>query len=132
MIKNEKLLLSIGIIGAFFILIIVTILFLSSQMSGIIYKSILIGALFSILNFGIGYLLISYSIKRSDKIFLMALWGGLLFRLILMLSLVISALIFLEINAYGFIFSILFFYIFYLIIEIFYLDLRRKSQFDGK
>ena len=132
MIKNEKLLLTIGIIGAFFILIIVTILFLSSQMSGIIFKSILFGALFSILNFGIGYLLINYGIKRSDKIFLMVLWGGLLFRLILMLSLVISALIFLEINAYGFIFSLFFFYIFYLIIEIFYLDLRRKNQFDGK
>jgi hypothetical protein len=80
----------------------------------------------------VGFLSIKLSIKKSDKIFLMVLWGGLLFRLIAGLSLVIITLIFLEINAYGFIFSILFFYIFYLIIEILYLNLRRKSQFDGK
>jgi hypothetical protein len=38
----------------------------------------------------------------------------------------------LEINTYGFIFSILIFYVFYLFIEIFYLNLGRKSQFGGK
>jgi hypothetical protein len=77
-------------------------------------------------------LLIKLSIKKSDKLFLTMLWGGLLFRLLISLSLVIITLKFLEINAYGFIFSIFFFYIFYLIIEILYLNLRRKSQFDGK
>jgi hypothetical protein len=38
----------------------------------------------------------------------------------------------LEINAYGFIFSILFYYFFYLVIEIYYLNLGRKSHFGAK
>jgi hypothetical protein len=63
---------------------------------------------------------------------LLTVWGGFLFRLILGLSLVLITLIFLEINTYGFIFSTLFFYVFYLLIEIFYLNLGRKSQFGGK
>jgi hypothetical protein len=50
-------------------------------------------------------------------------------RLILGLVLVLISLIFLEINTYGFIFSILFFYVFYLIIEIFYLNFGRKGHF---
>jgi hypothetical protein len=56
------------------------------------------------------------------------LWGGLLIRLLIGLTLILLTLFFLEINTYGFIFSILFFYVFYLLIEIFYLILGRKSQ----
>ena len=132
MIRNEKFLITSGLTVSFLLLAIVTLLFLSSNLSGLLYKSILLGALLSLINFTVGILSINLSIKRSDKFFLIALWGGLLFRLIIGLTLVIITLIFLEINAYGFIFSIFFFYIFYLFIEIFYLDLRRKSQFGGK
>ena len=132
MISNEKFLISLGLTVSFLLLTIVTVLFISSSLSGLLYKSILIGALLSLINFTVGILSINLSIKRSDKFFLITLWGGLLFRLIIGLTLVIITLIFLEINTYGFIFSIFFFYIFYLFIEIFYLDLRRKSQFGGK
>jgi len=132
MIRNEKFLISLGLTVSFLLLTIVTVLFISSSLSGLLYKSILFGALLSLINFTVGILSINLSIKRSDKFFLITLWGGLLFRLIIGLTLVIITLIFLEINTYGFIFSIFFFYIFYLFIEIFYLDLRRKSQFGGK
>ena len=132
MIKNEKQLLTFCFVVSFLSLLIVTILFLSSSISGMIFKSIFIGALLSIINFIIGLLLIKFSVNKPEKIFLLSLWGGLLFRLIFGLSLVLITLIFLEINAYGFIFSILFFYVFYLLIEIFYLNFGRKSQFDGK
>ena len=132
MIRNEKILITSGLVVSFLLLTIVTVLFLSSSLSGLLYKSILFGALHSLINFSFGILSINLSIKRSDKFFLITLWGGLLFRLIIGLTLVIITLIFLEINTYGFIFSIFFFYIFYLFIEIFYLDLRRKSQFGGK
>jgi hypothetical protein len=97
-----------------------------------IFKSIFVGALLSIINFVIGLLLIKFSVDKPEKIFLLALWGGIILRLILGLSLVLITLIFLEINTYGFIFSILFFYVFYLLIEIFYLNLGRKSHFGGK
>jgi hypothetical protein len=132
MIKNEKHLLIFCVVISFLSLLVVLIFFLSSGISGLIFKSILLGALLSMINFIIGLLLIKFSVNKSERIFLLALWGGLLIRLIIGLSLVLITLIFLEINTYGFIFSILFFYVFYLLIEIFYLNFGRKSQFGGK
>jgi hypothetical protein len=132
MINNEKRLLIFGFSISFSILLMILILYSLSVISWIILKSIAIGFLLSLLNFLIGLLLIKFSISQSEKLFLVALWGGLLFRLVLGLSLILISLIFLEISTYGFIFSILFFYVFYLIIEIFYLNLRRKSHFGDK
>jgi len=132
MIKNEKHLLIFSLIVSFIVLFGVTILYLISALSGLMLKSILLGAILSMLNFALGYFLIKFSVNKSDKAFLLALWGGLFLRLILGLSIVLMTLIFLEINAYGFIFSILFFYVFYLLIEIFYLNFGRKSKFGGK
>ena len=132
MIKNEKRLLIFCIIVSVLSLLLIIILFLLSSISGLIFKSILLGVLLSMINFTIGVLLIKFSANKSNKIFLLALWGGILFRLILGLSLVLITLIFLEINTYGFIFSILFFYVFYLLIEIFYLNLGRKGQFGSR
>lgn len=132
MIRNEKFLIALGLSVTFITLASITILFLSTNLSSLLYESILLGTFLSFLNFTVGFLLIKISIQKSDRVFLTTLWGGLLFRLLISLSLVIIMLKFLEINAYGFIFSIFFFYIFYLTIEILYLNLRRKSQFDGK
>jgi hypothetical protein len=132
MIKNEKQLFIVCIVISFLTLLIVSIFYFFSGISGLIFKSILLGAFLSMINFVIGLILIKFSVNKSERIFLLALWGGLLFRLILGLSLVLITLIFLEINTYGFIFSILIFYVFYLLIEIFYLNLGRKSQFGGK
>jgi hypothetical protein len=132
MIKNEKQLFIICIVISCLTILIVSIFFFLSTISGLIFNSILLGTLFSMINFVIGVSLIKFSINKSDTIFLIALWGGLLFRLILGLSVVLITLIFLEINTYGFIFSILFFYVFYLLIEIFYLNLGRKSRFGVK
>ena len=132
MVKNEKQLLLVTLLISILTLLIVTVFFLLSSISGLIFKSILLGALLSMINFTIGLLLIKFSVNKSDNIFLFALLGGILFRLILGLALVLITLIFLEINTYGFIFSILFFYVFYLLIEIFYLNLGRKSHFGRK
>jgi hypothetical protein len=132
MINNEKRLLIFGFSISFSILLLILILYSLSIISGMILKSIGIGFLLSFLNFVIGLLLIKFSISQSEKIFFFALWGGMLFRLVLGLSLILISLIFLEISTYGFIFSILFFYVFYLIIEIFYLNLGRKSHFGDK
>ena len=132
MIKNEKQLLTFCFAVSFLLLLVISVLYFLSELSEIVFKSILLGAIFSMMNFAIGFMLIKFSANKSEKIFLVALWGGLLFRLILGLSLVLITLIFLEINTYGFIFSILFFYVFYLLIEIFYLNLGRKSHFGGE
>jgi len=129
MIKNEKVLISFALIFSIVILLLLTSFYLLSEITEIVYKSILLGTFLSFINFSIGFLLIKFSIDKSEKVFLFALWGGLLFRLILGLTLVLIILIFLEINTYGFIFSILFFYVFYLFIEIFYLNLGRNRRF---
>jgi hypothetical protein len=131
MIKNEKQLLALGFFVSLVVLLAVAFLYFNLVVSKVIFKSIIFGSFISIINFLIGLSLVKFSINKSEKIFLISLWGGMLFRLIFGLSIVIISLIFLEINTYGFIFSILFFHIFYLIIEIFYLDLRRKNRFDG-
>lgn len=132
MIKSEKKLLIVCLSNSVLAFLIISALHLTSFISTIVFKSIIIGALISLLNFFIGLTLIMLTLKKSEKIFLLSLWGGLLFRLILGLTLILITLIFLEINTYGFIFSILFFYVFYLFIEIFYLNLGRKSRFGGK
>ena len=131
MIKNEKQLLALGFFVSLVVLLAVAFLYFNLVVSKVIFRSIIFGSFISIINFLIGLSLVKFSINKSEKIFLISLWGGMLFRLIFGLSIVIISLIFLEINTYGFIFSILFFHIFYLIIEIFYLDLRRKNRFDG-
>ena len=132
MIKNERQLLTFSVLVSASILLFFTVLYLISMISGLIFKSVLFGVLLAMLNFAIGFLLIKYSINKSEKIFLLALWGGILLRLFLGLILILITFIFLEINTYGFIFSILFFYVFYLLIEIFYLNLGRKSRFGSK
>jgi len=132
MIKNENHLLIFGFTISFSIIFLIVIIRFFAIIDGILFKSILFGSTFSLLNFLIGLLLIKYSIDKSEKVFLFALWGGVLLRLILGLSLILISFIFLEINTYGFIFSILFFYVFYLLIEIFYLNLRRKSHFGDE
>ena len=91
-----------------------------------IFKSILIGDFLAFLNFILGLLFVSWGLNRPNKEFLASLFGGLLIRLSLLLILLTSTLIFLEINEISFIFSILFFYFFYVIIEISYLNFRER------
>jgi hypothetical protein len=114
--------ISIGLLS----LTILTILSLNESLNQIIFKSILIGNLLAYFNFLIGLGFHLWGINRSNKKFLISLYGGLLFRLSLLLILLIAVLVFLEINEITFIFSILFFYFFYVIIEIIYLNLRES------
>lgn len=68
--------------------------------------------------------LIKRGLIRSDKSFIRNVLGAISIRLFITLILVFICLIFLELNQNTFIFSILIFYFFYLIIEIFYLNFR--------
>lgn len=132
MVRNEQHLLLVCFSISILSFLVALVFYFTSLISAIMFKSIIIGAIISLLNFLIGFILFKISLRKSEKIFILSLWGGLLLRLILGLSLILITLIFLEINTYGFIFSILFFYVFYLFTEIFYLNLGRKSQFGGK
>ena len=124
--KSAKNILSFGISFGIISLIVLTILTLHAASNTIIFKSILIGDFLAFLNFIIGLLFVFWGINRGYKEFLVSLFGGLLIRLSLLLILLTSTLIFLEINDISFIFSILFFYFFYVIIEIIYLNFRKR------
>jgi len=111
-------------------LLLFFILYLTSVWNYTLFYSTLFGAIIVILNFMIGFLFIKFSLSRSNRIFQIMLWGGMLFRLIFILFLVLILLKFLELNTIGFIFSILFFYVFYLIIEILYLNFKKIEHFE--
>jgi hypothetical protein len=111
-------------------LLLFLILYIISEWSYKMFYSALLGTIIVILNFIIGFLFIKFSLSRSDKIFQIMLWGGMVFRLFFILFLVLILLKFLELNTIGFIFSILFFYVFYLIIEILYLNFKKIEHFE--
>ena len=129
MITEKSLRLSTVFITVTSLLIFFT-LYLTDVWNYTLFYSVLVGALIVILNFIIGFLFIKISLHKPDRIFLFMLWGGMLFRLISILILVLILLKFLELNAIGFIFSILFFYVFYLIIEILYLNFKKIEHFE--
>lgn len=124
--KSAKRILLFGISFGIISLLVLAMLTLIAVSNKIIFKSILIGDFLAFLNFMLGLMFVTWGISRADKEFLTSLFGGLLIRLSLLLVLLTSTLIFLEINEISFIFSILFFYFFYVIIEIIYLNLRKR------
>jgi hypothetical protein len=124
--NSAKKILLFGISFGIFSLLVLATLTLIAVPNKIIFKSILIGDFLAFLNFMLGLMFVTWGINRADKKFLASLFGGLLIRLSLLLVLLTSTLIFLEINEISFIFSILFFYFFYVIIEIIYLNLRKR------
>ena len=124
--KSAKRILLFGISFGIFSLLVLAMLTLIAVSNKIFFKSILIGDFLAFLNFMLGLMFVTWGISRADKEFLTSLFGGLLIRLSLLLVLLTSTLIFLEINEISFIFSILFFYFFYVIIEIIYLNLRKR------
>jgi hypothetical protein len=124
--KLPKKILLFGISFGIFSLLILAGYTLFATSNQTISKSILIGDFLAFLNFILGLLFVSWGLSRPNKEFLASLFGGLLIRLSLLLILLTSTLIFLEINEISFIFSILFFYFFYVIIEIIYLNFRER------
>ena len=124
--NSAKKILLFGISFGIFSLFILAGYTLFAASNKIIFKSILIGDFLAFLNFMLGLMFVTWGINRADKEFLTSLFGGLLIRLSLLLVLLTSTLIFLEINEISFIFSILFFYFFYVIIEIVYLNLIKR------
>lgn len=124
--KLPKKILLFGISFGILSLLILAGYTLFAASNQTIFKSILIGDFLAFLNFILGLLFVSWGLNRPNKEFLASLFGGLLIRLSLLLILLTSTLIFLEINEISFIFSILFFYFFYVIIEISYLNFRER------
>jgi hypothetical protein len=123
--RANKVLL-IGIFTAILSIIFLLIITLTSPSNQLQFKSILIGDLVGFSNFVLGLLFIFIGINRPDKFFLMSFYGGILIRLFVLSVIVVLIIKTLEINVNNFIFSLLFFYFFYLTVEIFYLNFRKQ------
>jgi hypothetical protein len=104
--------------------LIIIILFLLNVLSGEHFKSFILAGAITSFNAGLGAISIRSGIIKPEKVFLQRLLGGMVIRFFATLIMLVLALLFLELNRISFIFSILFFYIFYLIIEIIYLNFR--------
>ena len=108
----------------FFPLVIVSAWFLD-LISVTIFMSWIIGWTIVFAGFVIELLFIRRGLSASDKLFIRNVLGAISIRLFLTVILISICLLFLELSRNNFIFSIFIFYIFYLIIEIFYLNVRR-------
>ena len=126
MTPSKSILLSVIIFGfTINLLLLILSVEIYSESSDLI--SVFWGNFFAFLNLLLGLSFISWSYNKSHQLFLISLFGGSIIRLIIMLVLVLISLKFLELNTRNFIFSLLFFYFFYLIIEIIYIHLKRRT-----
>lgn len=105
-----------------FSFLLITILFLIDVISTDQLKSFIVAGSITTFNVALGMISIKTGINKPEKMFFQRLFGGMVVRFMLTLIMVVLALLFLELNRISFIFSILFFYIFYLTIEIIYLN----------
>jgi hypothetical protein len=105
-------------------ILIIIILFLLNVLSGEHVKSFILAGTITTINAGLGAISIRSGINKPEKVFLQRLLGGMVIRFFTTLIMLLLSLLFLELNRISFIFSVLFFYIFYLIIEIIYLNFR--------
>lgn len=123
---SKKILFSVLIFG-FISNIIFRFLADEIYSESLLFISVFWGNLFAFLNLLLGLAFVFWGQNKSHQFFLFSLFGGSIIRLIIMLVSVLISLKFLELNTRNFIFSLLFFYFFYLIIEIIYIHLKRRT-----
>ncbi len=124
MTPSKKLFLITSIIITLIIFGVAFLYFLNIFSIGQI-NSITIAFVISSFNAFMGMVFVKSGLNKTDKIFFRRAIGGMVLRLFMTLLLVVLVLVFLELNRISFIFSILFFYIFYLVIEIIFLNFRQ-------
>lgn len=123
--KSHRKILYFGFAAAAIAAAAFVIAYLFSAISQSFLVSVLTAFGIITLNFGLALASIKLGEMGTGKSFINYYLGGMLFRFFMMLLLVFISLKFLDITRNSFIFSILIFYIFYLIIEIIYLNFRK-------
>jgi len=125
MIKTKRFFLIVLIIIPIF-LGGISILYFADILSYSEFFSVQIGFWITTCNFLSGMISAKISIEKSEKTFIKIIFGSMIIRLLLFLSVILISLIFLDINRNSYIFSIFTFYIFYMIVEVFYLNLLKN------
>lgn len=123
--KKNKTFYFLSIIPVLFFISIV-VFFISKSFSSDLFFSLFYGFILSTFNLLLGVLSIHFGFEKSDKIFLIIVFGGLVIRLFLMLILIVIALKFLFVRLNSFIFTTFIFYFYYLIVEIFILNQKKN------
>ena len=124
--KSPGILLFIGLLIPIALFCVLYFILLSGKIQVLSFNAIAIALGLTTVNFLLGILAVKIGIYKSDKIFITSILGGMTIRLVILLGAVFISLKFLEINHNNFIFTLLFFYIYYLSIEIFYLNFKKK------
>ena len=112
----------------FLFVVVVIGLFLSGKIETVIFNSLLYGFIIATLNFLSGIISLRYGLEKSDKIFLIIVFGGLILRLFIVFSLIIITINFLFVRLNSFIFITFIFYFYYLIIEIYILSQKKNIK----
>lgn len=124
MSEKKLLIINFSIITALFITML--LLFFSGNISQKIFLSIITAAVFTLLNFWGAIFSIKISVKKTGKSSINSYLLGIAIRLPLLLGAIIISLAFLDINDISFIFSVLILYIYFLIIEILFLNIGKR------
>ncbi len=114
--------------SVFFVLILpffLAVLYKTSIIKEDFFIAVIAGSIISSVNFILGIISIKMGDKKAPDAFMKTILGGTILRVFIMLILILLGLKILELSPNSFIFSVLFFYVFFLIIEIFYLNLRK-------
>ena len=123
--QKSKLLTFLYLLPLLFVITLTTF-YLSNRLGDQLFFSLLYGFLFPTLNFLLGILSIHFGFEKSDKLFLIIVFGGLIVRFFLMLILIVIALKLLFVSLDSFIFTTFIFYFYYLIVEIFILNQKKN------
>lgn len=92
------------------------------------FNSLLYGFIISTINILLGTIFIRLGLDKSDQIFLIVVFGGLILRLFIVLSLIIITLKFLFVRLDSFIFTTFIFYFYYIIVEIYILSQNKNIK----
>jgi hypothetical protein len=126
--KKAKTALIISVIT----IIILSLLIFANSLSVEIGNALILAILISTLNFLLFLGSFNYSAKKSNKIFLLFIIGGMGIRLLITLAAVFVSIKFLKVDLVGFIFGFFIWYVFLLIYEIsivrFGLEGRKTQQ----
>lgn len=90
--------------------ILIFLLFLNNNINYFQLESYLLGFILNVINSYLAYIFFKKSLKKQNKQFMLLVFGGMSFRLFLLLLLFALIIIFLKIDRYAFIFTFLILY----------------------
>ncbi len=122
--KNFALQILISTIITFFIAIYP----LTNYFSEDIIISVLLGCVISLINVFIGYELIKFSINKPNKVFFKITIGSIGIRIIFIGLSIFILIKFFNVNTFGLVISLFFYYFLYMIIEIMYINKKLLTK----